>query len=53
MQLAIGTKHELEHTRSRAVAQEIAMDHLAEDPDYYVKLERMERGGWLSRFFGG
>jgi hypothetical protein len=42
--LARGTKHELEHTRDRAVAQEIAMDHLAgEGPDYYEKLDAMER----------
>jgi hypothetical protein len=39
-----GTEHELEHTDDRALAQEIAMDHLAEDPRYYEKLERMERG---------
>jgi len=38
-----GTLHEMEHTRDAAVAQEIAMDHLAEDPRYYEKLERMER----------
>jgi hypothetical protein len=42
--LARGTKHELEHTRDRAVAQEIAMDHLAgEGPDYYERLDAMER----------
>jgi hypothetical protein len=33
--LAQGIAVELEHTRSRAVAREIAMDHLAERPDYY------------------
>jgi hypothetical protein len=36
-QLAIGTQHELEHTNDRDLAQEIAMDHLTEDPDYYKK----------------
>ena len=41
-QLHIGTKHELEHTSDWAVAREIAMDHLAEDPQYYVKLAKME-----------
>lgn len=41
-QLAIGTKVELEHTSEPAIALEIAMAHLAEDPAYYVKLERME-----------
>jgi hypothetical protein len=40
--LAQGTRVELEHTRSRAVARQIAMDHLTEDPRYYVKLARME-----------
>lgn len=36
--LAEGIQVELEHTDSSAVAQEIAMDHLAEDPAYYRKL---------------
>ena len=35
--LAIGTQHEMEHTADEALAREIAMDHLAEDPDYYKK----------------
>lgn len=34
----------MEHTDDECIAQEIAMDHLAEDPDYYEKLEAMERG---------
>ncbi len=34
-QLAIGTMLELEHTDDPELAREIAMDHLAEDPDYY------------------
>lgn len=33
--LARGTAHELEHTNDRAVAREIAEDHLVEDPDAY------------------
>lgn len=37
-QLAAGVRVELEHTDSRKVAREIAMDHLAEDPGYYRKL---------------
>jgi hypothetical protein len=37
--LRAGIATELEHTSSRAVAREIAMDHLVEDPDYYVKLK--------------
>ena len=39
-QLAIGTKIELEHTRSPTIAMEIAMDHLSERTDYYDRLER-------------
>lgn len=38
-ELERGTEHEMEHTDSRDVAERIAMDHLAEDPDYYEKLE--------------
>ena len=36
--LSVGIKVESEHTPDRAKAREIAMDHLAEDPDYYTKL---------------
>lgn len=39
-QLRAGTAVELEHTPNRAIAQEIAMDHLTEDPRYYTKLCR-------------
>jgi hypothetical protein len=39
-QLNMGIAEELEHTPDPAVAQEIAMDHLAEDPLYYDKLAR-------------
>lgn len=35
-----GIKVELEHTNDRKVAKEIALDHLAEKPDYYEKLEQ-------------
>lgn len=34
--------HELEHTTDRKVAEEIAMDHLTEDINYYDKLEKIE-----------
>lgn len=43
--LAKGTIVELEHVDDRAIAQEIAMDHLTEDPDYYEKLETIEDHG--------
>jgi len=42
-QLRKGTRVELEHTSDRGIAREIAMDHLDEDPQYYEKLEIMER----------
>lgn len=41
--LAEGTKVEMEHTTSKQIAQEIAMDHLVEDPKYYKKLKKMEK----------
>jgi len=41
-QLRAGTKVEMEHTTNRWMAREIAMDHLVEDPHYYVKLKKME-----------
>ena len=44
-QLAIGTTIELEHTRDVRIAREIAMDHLAEDPDYYRKLAMIHLDG--------
>jgi hypothetical protein len=39
-----GIQVELEHTGDVDVAMEIAMDHLSEDPQYYDKLEKMEKG---------
>ena len=33
-----GIKIELEHTSDPKIAEEIAMDHLTEDPEYYSKL---------------
>lgn len=38
-----GAKHEKEHTDDPALAREIAMDHLAEDPRYYEKLKQVEK----------
>lgn len=46
-----GISVELEHTNDRTIATEIAMDHLAEDGDYYKKLARME--GKASQLFIG
>jgi hypothetical protein len=41
-QLLIGTAVEKEHSTNKSVAMRIALDHLAEHPDYYTKL--MEAG---------
>lgn len=54
-QLSKGIKVEMEHTSKYDVAKEIALDHLAEDPNYYTKLDdaeleeayRKEPEGWL------
>lgn len=42
-ELKMGIEIELEHTQDRKIAKEIALDHLAELPDYYTRLKRMER----------
>lgn len=42
--VAQGKKVELEHTRDEELAAEIARDHIAEDPRYYEKLKKMEKG---------
>jgi len=41
--LAEGLKVEMEHTSDKAVAKEIAMDHLTEDSEYYKKLKTIEK----------
>ena len=48
--LAQGQVVESEHTSQPALATEIAMDHLTEDPKYYTKLNRMEKEGGLGDF---
>jgi len=42
-QIAKGKKVEMEHTNDPALAEEIAVDHLTEDPAYYDKLEKIEK----------
>ena len=42
-ELKSGAKVEMEHTDDKTKAEEIAMDHLAEMPDYYTRLEKMEK----------
>lgn len=42
-QLIDGIFVELEHTDDHQKAKEIAMDHLYEDPNYYIKLKKIEK----------
>lgn len=42
-QLHMGTKVEMEHTRSKVAAKQIAKAHLSEFPDYYTHLVKMEK----------
>lgn len=41
-ELEKGTKEELEHTNDKEIAKSIAKDHLAELPNYYTELDKME-----------
>jgi hypothetical protein len=42
-QLKKGEKVEKEHTNNPEIAKEISMDHLEELPDYYDRLDKMEK----------
>lgn len=42
-ELEMGLKVEKEHTPDPKMAEEIAMDHLTEFPDYYTRLDNMEK----------
>jgi hypothetical protein len=42
-ELARGIKVEMEHTSSKSVAREIALDHLHEDSKYYTHLSKVEK----------
>jgi uncharacterized alkaline shock family protein YloU len=42
-ELKKGIKVEREHTNSLLVAKLVATDHLVELPDYYTRLEKMEK----------
>jgi hypothetical protein len=48
--LAEGTRHEMEHTKDKKIAMEIAMDHLAEDSKYYEKLKQIEKANGAHTF---
>ena len=41
-QIELGKKIEKEHTNNEEIAEEIAMDHLDEFPNYYTELKKME-----------
>lgn len=43
-QLRMGTKIEMEHTKSKKRARKIALDHLREFPNfkYYTELKKLE-----------
>ena len=41
-ELKMGIKVEFEHIHDEEIAKEIALDHLAELPDYYTRLKKME-----------
>ena len=43
-QLAMGIEVEKEHLPYPSIAEKIAKDHLAELPDYYTRLKKMEGG---------
>jgi len=49
VQLHAGALVEFEHTKDPCVAREIAMDHLTERWDYYIRLRKMERLPILKR----
>jgi len=42
-QIKMGIKVEMEHVNDAALAEEIALDHLFEIPDYYTRLDKMEK----------
>jgi hypothetical protein len=42
-QLERGIEVEHEHAKDKSTAREIALDHLMEIPDYYTRLDKMEK----------
>ena len=47
-ELKMGIEIEKEHTAYPLIAEKIAKDHLAEIPDYYTRLKKMEAEGGVS-----
>jgi|GEM_PF-1484668 len=48
-QLKMGIKVEMEHTTNPIISERIAEDHLAEIPDYYTRLKKMEEEAGVKR----
>ena len=48
-ELEIGIKIEMEHTSCPLISERIAKDHLAEIPDYYTRLVKMEKEAGFDR----
>lgn len=42
-ELMMGVKVEMEHTVDPVIAKKITLDHLAEIPDYYTRLSKLEK----------
>ena len=42
-ELAMGIDTEMEHTNDKEEAKKIALQHLAELPDYYSRLKKIEK----------
>lgn len=42
-ELEMGEEVETEHTKNKKMANDIAMDHLSEVPDYYTMLKKFEK----------
>ena len=49
-ELLMGIEVEMEHTSDLETAREIAKDHLAEIPDYYTRLLKMEREAGIKSY---
>lgn len=50
-QIRKGIKVEMEHTDDPRIAEEIARDHLEEDPKYYDHLEEMEKKYMAQKYY--
>lgn len=47
-QIKMGIKVETEHTNNPLIAEKIAKDHLSEIPDYYTRLDKMEKSAGIN-----